>query len=134
MPTKKDRKIQHPIGNKFPIYADGSPLGSVFFSEVISEALHRQFGTTHAAVKSVVGLTHANERAVKNWFDGKNAPRLHHLVALMRHSDDVLETLLLVSGRVEILSAKKFADARMVLVEMLRLIDDLPGASSLPEP
>lgn len=102
---------------------------SIVLSRDISHALHREYGQTHAAIKTVVTLTHANERAVKNWFDGKNAPRGHHLVALLGHSDCVLETVLLAAGRVEMLAAKKLGDARAILTEMLRLLDELPPST-----
>jgi hypothetical protein len=125
--TKTSRKFQSELGKTFP--DNEGQLNSVIFSEAIAAALHRQYGETHAAIKSVVAVTRANERAVKNWFDGKNAPRGHHLIALIRHSDCVLEMVLLAAGRFEILSAKKFADARAVLVQMLQLIDELPGAA-----
>ena len=39
------------------------------FADAIAGALRREYGATHAAVKIVVDLTGANERAVKNWFD-----------------------------------------------------------------
>jgi len=55
-PTKRVRKNQSSLGKEIP---DGR------FAQVIADALHREFGETHAAVKTVVGLTKANERAVK---------------------------------------------------------------------
>jgi len=123
-PTEKDRNSRSRNGRNFPkkSYPD-----SVVFSQHISDALHREYGQTHAAIKSVVAVTHANERAVKNWFDGKNAPRGHHLVALLGSSDCVLEAVLLAAGRVEILTAKKIANSRTILTEMLRLLDELPS-------
>ena len=125
-PTKRDRNFRSRNGRKFP--SDGYP-DSVDFSRHISDALHREYGQTHAAVKTVVALTHANERAVRNWFDGKNAPRGHHLVALLGNSDCVLEAVLLAAGREEILTAKKLSDSRAVLAEMLRLLDELPSSA-----
>ena len=63
--TKKDRIIRSVSGITFP------PGG---FAGAIAAALRREYGATHASVKTVVSLTGANERAVKNWFDAKNAP------------------------------------------------------------
>jgi hypothetical protein len=97
----------------------------VGFSRTIADALHQQYGRTHASIKTVVSVTQANQRAVKNWFEAKNAPRGHHLVQLVRHSDCVLEALLEASGRYEILRAKRFADTRAVLLRMLKLIDEM---------
>jgi hypothetical protein len=119
---KSDRNFRSPAGKNFPVAA---PLTSVGFSRVIADALHQQYGATHAAIKTVVSVTQANERAVKNWFEAKNAPRGHHLVQLVGHSDCVLEALLEASGRQEILLAKRFADTRALLLQMLKLIDDM---------
>src|SRR5690349_14486214 len=71
-PAKKDRKTQSVFGKEIPKQADG--LHGMQFASVIAAALHREFGGTHAAIKTVVGLTNANERAVKNWFEAKNGP------------------------------------------------------------
>jgi len=113
--TKKDRIIQSISGITFPA---GRFAGS------IAAALHREYGATHAAVKTVVGLTGANERAVKNWFEAKNGPSGESLVALCRHSDAVLETFLLMTGREEQVKAKKIVDATKKLRELLDLLDE----------
>ena len=36
---------------------------------------------------------------MKNWFDAKNGPSGEFLIALCAHSDEVLETFLLMAGR-----------------------------------
>jgi hypothetical protein len=94
---------------------------------VIADALRRDFGETHAAVKIVVGQTNANERAVKNWFMAKNGPTGKNLVDLVRASDEVLKAVLIMSGRHELVAAKKLADSKRVLIEMLKLIYQLQG-------
>jgi hypothetical protein len=124
-PTKKDRNIQSNFGRTIPDEDKKGPLGSGRFAEIIAEALRREFGGTNAAIKIVVGFTHANERAVKNWFSAKNGPGGSHLVALMRHSEEVFETLLFLTGRHELLTAKKLSDVRQKLHQMLKLMDDL---------
>jgi hypothetical protein len=121
-PTKRDRKIRSISGKDFPTAINES--GDAF-AQVIAEALHRDFGATHAAVKTVVSLTHANERAVKNWFLAKNGPTGQHLVDLVRTSDQVLEAVLLMSGRTDLVVAKKLVDSKQVLIDMLQLIADL---------
>ena len=122
-PTKKDRKIQSISGKDIPDSTDETANGR--FAQVIADALHRDFGETHKAVKTVVGLTNANERAVKNWFTAKNGPTGRHLVDLVRTSDQVLEAVLLMSGRRELVVAKKLADSKQTLIKMLKLIGDL---------
>src|SRR5436189_3414847 len=114
--TKKDRIIRSVSGITFP-------KGG--FAHAIAAALHREYGATHAAVKSVVALTGANERAVKNWFAAKNAPSGEFVVALCRHSDEVLETFLLMAGREKQVKAKKIVDAMNRLREVLVLLDEL---------
>jgi hypothetical protein len=112
--TKKDRIIRSVSGITFP------PGG---FASAIAAALRREYGGTHASVKTVVSLTGANERAVKNWFDAKNAPSAEFLVALSRHSGEVFETFLLMAGRVEHVKARRIADATSKLREILVLLD-----------
>ncbi len=82
--------------------------------------------------------TGVRERTVKNWFQGKNSPNGENLVELVRHSDEVLEALLWMAGREDILAGKLLVDARDKLVEMLEIIDDLQAknrvANSPSEP
>jgi hypothetical protein len=47
------------------------------------------------------------------------------LVDLMRASDEVLEAVLRMTGRQELAAAKKLANSRQLLIDMVRLIDDL---------
>lgn len=70
-------------------------------------------------------LTRANERAVRNWFEAKNAPSGENLVILMRLSDEVLETVLRLADRQDLVAARKLSAARGKLEEMLAMIDDL---------
>jgi hypothetical protein len=49
-------------------------------------------------------------------------------VDLVRTSDEVLEAVLLMSGRRDLVIAKKLSDSKQVLVKMLKLIGDLQGA------
>jgi hypothetical protein len=114
--TKKDRIDQSISGTSFP---------SGRFAAAIAHALHHEYGATHAAVKTVVGLTGANERAVKNWFEARNGPSGESLITLCRHSDEVLETFLLMAGRGEQVKAKKIVDATKGLRDLLRLLDEL---------
>jgi hypothetical protein len=112
--TKKDRIIRSVSGITVP------PGGC---ASAIAAALRREYGATHASVKTVVSLTGANERAVKNWFDAKNAPSAEFLVALSGHSGEVFETFLLMAGRVEHVKAKKIAEATSKLREILMLLE-----------
>lgn len=123
--TDRDRKIQSNFGNQFPRLDSGSALSSAEVAGVVARALRQEFGETHAAIKLVVGLTQANERAVKNWFLAKNGPDGPHLVTLMRYSDQVLQAVLIMAARKELLTTKKLLDARRTLEGMLKLLDEL---------
>jgi hypothetical protein len=121
--AKKARTIRYQFGNEIP----GLPLN---YSRIIADALRRDLGKTHAAVKTVVERTGANERAVKNWFAAKNGPNGHHLVKLMQTSDGVLEAVLIMAGRGDLVAAKKLADTEQLLIQMLELVGELRGLSN----
>lgn len=123
-PTQKDRNLQSESGRSLPPSppTNGEPPS---FAETVADALRREFGGTPAAVKVVVRLTRANERAVKNWFDAKNGPSGENLMILLRHSDEVLESVLQLAGRQDLIVARKLAGAREKLREMLAMIDQL---------
>jgi hypothetical protein len=103
---------------------------SFSYSRIIADALRRDFGKTHAAVKTVVERTGANERAAKNWFAAKNGPSGTHLVKLMRTSNEVLDAVLALAGRRDLIAAKKLADTEQLLIEMLELIGEMRGISN----
>lgn len=122
-PTQKDRKVRSESGRSF-LQRTIPELGPSF-AEAIADALRREFGGTPGAVKKVVRLTRANERAVRNWFEAKNAPSGENLVILIRHSDEVLEAVLRLADRQDLVAARKLSAAREKLQEMLALIDDI---------
>jgi hypothetical protein len=122
-PTQKDRKVRSDSGRSFLQRTVPEPEPS--FAEAIADALRREFGGTPGAVKKVVRLTRANERAVRNWFEAKNAPSGENLVILMRHSDEVLEAVLRLADRQDLVAARKLSAAREKLQEMLAMIDDI---------
>ncbi len=124
-PTKKDRKIRSYPGRNIPEEDIKGPLGSNRFAELVAEALRREFSENRSSIKTVVRLTHANERAVKNWFLAKNAPRGPHLISLMRHSDEILETFLVLAGRRELLAAMRIVEAKHKIKELQQLFNEL---------
>jgi len=122
-PTQKDRKVRSESGRSF--LQRTIPELEPSFAEAIADALRREFGGTPGAVKKVVRLTRANERAVRNWFEAKNAPSGENLVILIRHSDEVLEAVLRLADRQDLVAARKLSAAREKLQEMLAMIDDI---------
>jgi len=69
------------------------------FPLAVSYALKSELGSTHQAVKIIMRWTGAGERTVKNWLAGISGPSGQHLVDLIRHSDGVLEVILILAGR-----------------------------------
>ncbi|MCK0197359.1 hypothetical protein MWN34_10590 [Ancylobacter sp. 6x-1] len=117
--TDKNRNDRSQNGKNVP----GQRLGSGGFAAAISRALREEFGMTGAAVKTISVLTTANERAVKNWLSGKNGPSGEFLILLCRHSDRVMEAVLILTGRADLVMNKSLIDAKRKLREMLAIID-----------
>ena len=92
---KKGRKVRPVSGRTFPRSSGTVEKSDGYdYTAVIAETLREAFGKTGRSVKTVMAYTGAGERAVKNWFEGKNGPNGENLVELVRHSDEVLEALL----------------------------------------
>ena len=121
--TEKGRKVRPNIGKEIPSWS--TEARSCDFAHLIAAALRRDFGDSHAAVKLVAGLAGANERAVKNWYEARNGPTGEHLVDLMRSSEEVLEAVLSMCGRSDLLVAKKVADSKRELRKMLMLLHEI---------
>ena len=132
---KKGRKFRTDSGKTFPKSSGRVAVSDGYeFAAVIAETLRGTFGGTRMSVKTVMAYTGAGERTVKNWFGGKNGPNGENLVELLRHSDEVLEALLLMAGREDILAGKLLVDARDKLVVMLEIIDQLYAGDSAADP
>lgn len=93
------------------------------FPKLIADALHHEWGSSLSSRKIVSRITNANERAVKNWFEARNAPSGENLVELMRHSDAVLEAVLVASGRGGRLHSFQIEAIERPLRELLDLIE-----------
>jgi hypothetical protein len=107
------------------VFPNGENLGT--YPTSIAYALRNELGTTHQATKIVMGWTGAGERTVKNWLAGNSGPNGQHLVDLIRHSDRVLEVLLVLAGRQHIAAAQRLLDVRNKLAETVELVDTLMG-------
>lgn len=107
-------------GKILPKKGNFFPKGS--YAVEISLALRQNLGNTHRAVKTLMRWTGASERTVKNWLSGSSGPSGEHLVALAHHSDEVLDAILRLAGREQVLLAMKVFDARDKLIEALELL------------
>ncbi|SDM12176.1 hypothetical protein [Aliiruegeria lutimaris] len=98
---------------------NGGHQTSGCFGDEIALALKRSLGDSRAGVKTVVAWTGANEKTVKNWFSGTYGPSGAHLIALARHSDEVLGTFLAMAGREDLMVAIKLAGAEKAISDLL---------------
>ena len=102
------------------------------FPAAVAYALKSELGSTHQAVKIVRRWTGAGERTVKNWLAGISGPSGQHLIDLIRHSDGVLEVILILGRRQHIVAVQKLAEVRNELAETVKLIDSLMEDGNLP--
>jgi len=115
-------------GKSFP--KGGSDGGSSFsiddhaFAMKIASALKSELRNQNSRAKLVAGWTGANERTVKHWILGRYAPCGRHLVVLARHSDWVLDAILSMAGRQDLLLAQKIEDLRRKVSEVAAIIGE----------
>lgn len=125
-PSKMDRTFRTDRGQDFPIQ-DG-----LTFAEHVANALEAGFGQDPSRIKRVSRLTDTNERTVKNWFLALNAPSGESLLALMRHSPEVLHLVLRLAGHEELVLAARVTAARSQLREALSTLDELLDPKAKP--
>ena len=82
--SKKDRL--------FPIKLQA--ISDEELAKIVAAALRHDFGETASAVKRIGQLTNANLRAIKNWYEARNAPSSGHLLLLARSSPSILKFIL----------------------------------------
>src|SRR5216683_1849852 len=88
------------------------------FAMKIASALTSELKDRNSRAKLVVGWTGANERTVKNWILGRYAPCGRHLVVLAQRSDQVLNAILSMADRRDLLLAPKVEDLRRKVLEL----------------
>ncbi len=69
------------------------------YRKAIADALRRELGPTHQAIKTAMRWTGASERTAKYWLSGERGPSGEHLILLAQHSDAVLITILTMAER-----------------------------------
>ena len=116
-------------GKSFPRYsgrggADGSggPPEEINFANEIAAALDKMLRDGEIRIKTVAAWTGANERTVKNWVSGQYGPCGSHLMVLMRHSDEVLESVLSMAGLHELRLVKKLTVMEQHMQELASMI------------
>lgn len=123
----KGGNVMPKMGNVFP-----HARNAAWYAVEIGSALKRELGGTHQAVKTVMKWTGAAERTVKNWLMGQSGPSGIHLIALICHSDAVLEIVLSSADRTEVIASISIIQARAVLTESLARIDLLLAGHERP--
>jgi len=101
------------------------PEGS--FAVETASALARTPGDSRSGEKTVAASTGANENTVKNWFPGTYGPSGQHLVALVRHSDEVPGSFLAMAGREDLRVAIELAAAEEAIADLLDAVRQLGG-------
>jgi len=120
-------------GKSFPKSGDpnnsngdgGSLNGTLNFALEIATALDRTLRDRNTRIKTVAGWTGANERTVKNWLSGQYGPRGAHLVVLIQHSDDVLNAVLSMARRHDLVVAQKLVDLEQRMLELVSTVKQL---------
>jgi hypothetical protein len=94
------------------------------FAMKIAFALKSELKNHNSRAKLVAGWTGANERTVKNWILGRYAPCGRHLVILAQHSDQVLNAVLSMADRQDLLLAGRVEDLRRKVFELAAIIGE----------
>jgi len=98
---------------------------------VLSETLRESFGDSRAVAKSLMRITGAGERTVKNWLEGKNLPCAENLINLASHSDEVLYAFLFLADREHVAVNIELEAVRTKMIDLIGQIDELFGESEL---
>ena len=102
------------------------------FATKIAAALNSELKDRNSRAKLVAGWTGANERTVKNWISGRYAPSGRHLVVLVQHSDQVLNAILGMADRQDLLLARKVGELRRKVVELAAALEEAHVDDSAP--
>jgi len=94
------------------------------FAIKIALALKSELKDRNSRAKLVASWTGASERTVKNWILGRYAPCGRHLVVLAQHSDQVLNAILSMADRQDLLIARRVGDLRRKVLELAAIIGE----------
>ena len=71
-------------------------------TQSVSQVLRKNYAEINSAIKIIGRKTGANPRAIRNWYEGRNAPNSSHLIILARHIPDIARLILTLSARQDI--------------------------------
>lgn len=112
----------HKKGSLFHRECEGLVSASEY-RKAISSALSQELGGAGRAAKETARWTGASERTAKNWISETYGPTGENLIELMRHSDTVLDVVLVLAGREEERLARRLSLARGEVAEVLSGLD-----------
>lgn len=95
--SKKDQVFHAKNGSKNEQYV----------AIAISKALRKEYGKLGSAIKRISRRIGANPRAIRNWYEARNAPSSSHLLLLAQASPAVFEALLELLGRSDLLEYER---------------------------
>ncbi|MDP2779535.1 hypothetical protein [Devosia sp.] len=93
------------------------------FNRMVAVALRNELGESRRSIKTVMNWTGTSERTAKNWLSGSCGPTGHHLVELAKHSDEVFDLFLVMSGRRPLITTLSLVRLRAHLVETVDRLD-----------
>jgi len=121
-------------GKSFPKRVDlNFSLDDRAFAIKIALALKSELKDQNSRAKLVAGWTGANERTVKNWISARYAPCGRHLVVLAQHSDQVLNAILSMAGRTDLLLAREIEGVKRKVLELAAVVDGPPAGDPTAE-
>jgi hypothetical protein len=93
------------------------------FNRLISAALRNELGESRRSIKTIMTWTGASERTAKNWLAGSCGPTGHHLVELARHSDEIFDLFLIMTGRRPVITSIALVRLRAHLASTIDRLD-----------
>ncbi|QQR39019.1 hypothetical protein [Devosia rhizoryzae] len=93
------------------------------FNLMVAAALRNELGQSRRSIKTVMNWTGASERTAKNWLSGSCGPTGHHLVELAKHSDEVFDLFLVLSGRRPMITSMSLVRLRAHLAATIERLD-----------
>jgi hypothetical protein len=96
--------------------------GATDYASVIALALRREMNSSRHAVKTLMRWTGASERTVKNWLSARRGPSGQDLIALARHSTEVMQAFYVMAGRTELDDSTQF-ELKAILTRAIELLD-----------
>jgi len=93
------------------------------FNLMVAAALRNELGESRRSIKTVMNWTGTSERTAKNWLSGSCGPTGHHLVELAKHSDEVFDLFLVMSGRRPMITSMSLVRLRAHLAATIERLD-----------